>query len=136
MKWNFTPEDILSGKAYYSVAQFKKDLFEEVRNGIDESTRNDEFIKLYFTITVMTCISLAFGKSMDSFCNTVKNTITNNKVQKMMTDKKFLNGIKQSNLENIEMFKAVVRKRIRDDIAIGIDRDCITNTITDEMMQY
>ena len=136
MKWDFTPEDVLTGKAHYSVAQFKQALFEEVRSGIDESIRNDEFVKLKFSITVMTCISLAFGKSMDSFYNAAKNNIADTEVQKIVTDKKFLNGIKQSNMENIEMLKAIVRKRIRDDIAIGIDPDCITKTITDTMMQY
>jgi hypothetical protein len=29
MKWDFTPEDVRSGKAVYTVAEFKKDLLEK-----------------------------------------------------------------------------------------------------------
>lgn len=69
MEWDFTPEDVRTGKSHYSVTQSREDLLEEIK-------------------------------------------------------------------ENIEMLKAVIRRRIQDDTAIGIEPDCITKTITSELMTF
>jgi hypothetical protein len=135
MKWDFTPEDILNDKAHYSITQFKQDLFIEVQGGIEKSIRKLDFDKILFAITVMICLSTATGKSLDSFFNAIRDYLPNSKLQKMLTDKKLLTKIRQNNRENIEMLKAVISKRIRDDLAIGIEPDCITQTMTDELLK-
>jgi hypothetical protein len=41
MKWDFTPDDILNGKAYYSVTRFREDLLREIRDAVGQH-RTDE----------------------------------------------------------------------------------------------
>ena len=57
-------------------------------------------------------------------------------LQKELTKRELLNKIQAENKDNIEMLKAVIRKRIRDDVSIGIDPDCVTRTITSELMTF
>ena len=84
----------------------------------------------------MLCTSLALGKSTDSFVASVQKHFPNKKVQQELTKRELLEQIKDDNKENIEMLKAVIRKRMKDDIAIGIEPDCITKTITSELMTF
>lgn len=136
MKWDFTPEDILNSKTHYSVAQFRDDLLKEIREVIRQHRDEDEFTKFYSIITVMLCTSLALGKSTDAFVASVKKYFPNKELQQRLTKRELLNQIRDDNKENIEMLKAVIRKRIKDDTAIGIDPGCITKTITAELMTF
>ena len=136
MKWDFTSEDVLNGKAHYSIAQFREDLLKEIRDTAGQHRDEIEFTKFYSIITVMLCTSLALGKSTDSFVASVQKYFPNKKVQQELTKRELLDKIRDDNKENIEMLKAVIRKRMKDDIAIGIEPDCITKTITSELMTF
>ena len=136
MKWDFTSEDVLNGKAHYSVAQFREDLLKEIRDVVGQHRDGEKFTQFYAIITVMLCTSLALGKSTDSFVASVQKHFPNKKVQQELTKRELLDQIRDDNKENIEMLKAVIRKRMKDDIAIGIEPDCITKTITSELMTF
>jgi len=136
MKWDFTPEDVRTGKAHYSVAQFRDDLLKEIRDTAGQHRDEIEFTKFYSIITVMLCTSLALGKSTDAFVASVKKYFPNKELQQRLTKRELLDQIRDDNKENIEMLKAVIRKRIQDDTAIGIDPGCVTKTITSELMTF
>ena len=136
MKWDFTPKDVLNGKAHYSAAQFRDDLLKEIRDEVGHHRDGVKFTQFYAIITVMLCTSLALGKSTDSFVASVQKHFPNKKVQQELTKRELLDQIRDDNKENIEMLKAVIRKRMKDDIAIGIEPDCITKTITSELMTF
>ena len=136
MKWDFISEDVLNGKAHYSVAQFREDLLKEIRDVVGQHRDGEKFTQFYAIITVMLCTSLALGKSTDSFVASVQKHFPNKKVQQELTKRELLDQIRDDNKENIEMLKAVIRKRMKDDIAIGIEPDCITKTITSELMTF
>ena len=65
MEWDFTPEDVKSGKADYSVLEFKEDLLEEVHANLEEIRGDEQTKKFYSFLTVMLCTTLAFGKSVE-----------------------------------------------------------------------
>ena len=136
MEWGFTPEDVRTGKTYYSVAQFRDDLLKEISEVIRQHRGEDEFTRFYSIITVMLCTSLALGKSTDAFVASVKKFFPNKELQQRLTKRELLNQIRDDNKENIDMLKAVIRKRIQDDTAIGIDPGCVTKTITSELMTF
>jgi hypothetical protein len=46
MEWDFTPEDVRSGKADYSVAEFKEDLLEEINENLAEFKGNIEMLRV------------------------------------------------------------------------------------------
>lgn len=136
MKWNFTPDDVLKGKAHYSVAEFRDDLLREINYTAGKHREGEGFFRFYAVITVMLCTSLALGESMDGFVLSVQKFFPDKEVQKELTRRKLLEQIRDDNRDNIRMLGAVVRKRIKDDVLIGIDPDCITRTVTSEMMTF
>jgi hypothetical protein len=136
MKWDFTPKDVLNGKAHYSAAQFRDDLLKEIRDEVGHHRDGVKFTQFYAIITVMLCTSLALGKSTDSFVASVQKYFPSEELQQHLTKRELLDQIQDNNKENIEMLKAVIRRRIQDDTAIGIELGCITKTITSELMTF
>ncbi|MGC2064120.1 MAG: hypothetical protein WA610_14185 [Thermodesulfovibrionales bacterium] len=137
MNWNFTPEDVLTGKAYYNVAKFRDDLLEEIRRNRGVLGGDDMTNRVYAIITVMLCSSLAFGKTIDSFVASFKKCFPGHELQKFLTgDRKLLEHVRTNNQDNIKMLKAVIHRRIQDDGLIGIEPDCTVTTITTELMSF
>lgn len=136
MHWDFTPEDVLNGKAHYNVAQFRDDLLKEIRETVGQHRDGEKFTKFYSIITVMLLTSLALGKSTDGFVASVQKYFPSKELQQQLTKRELLDQIQDTNKENIEMLKAVIRRRIQDDTAIGVESSCVTKTITSELMTF
>ena len=137
MEWGFTPEDVESGKADYSVLEFKEDLLEEVHANLKEIRGDEQTKKFYSFLTVMLCTTLAFGKSIDSFVISVKKYFPSKELQKFLTgDRELLEEIKENNKENIEMLRAVIHRRMEDDVDKGVSKDNIVKTITTELLTF
>lgn len=137
MEWDFTPEDVRSGKADYTVAEFKEDLLEEIQLNIVEYRGDEQTKQFYSFLTIMLCTSLAFGKSIDSFVTSVKKYFPSKELQKFLTgDRGLLEEIKENNKENIEMLRAVIHRRIQDDVEKGLPTDNIAKTITAELLGF
>jgi len=137
MEWDFTPHDVMSGNVDYSVAEFREDMLEEIQFDIAE-LRGDDITKgFYSIITITLSTSLAFGKSIDSFLSSAKKYFPSKQLQKYLTgNRKLLEEIKENNKENIEMLRAVIHRRIRDDVDKGVPPDSISKTITDELLDF
>lgn len=137
MEWDFTPEDVRSGKADYTVTEFKEDLLEEIQLNIAEYRGDEQTKKFYSFLTIMLCTSLAFGKSIDSFVTSVKKYFPSKELQKFLTgDRDLLEEIRENNKENIEMLRAVIHRRMRDDAERGIAAVKIAETITTELLGF
>ena len=136
MEWDFTPEDVLSGKAHYSVAEFREGLLKEIRESVGQHPDGEKFTQFYSIITVMLLTSLALGKSTDGFVKSVQKYFPSKELQQHLTKRELLDQIKDENKQNIEMLRAVIRRRIKDDVSIGIDADCVTKTVTAELMKF
>lgn len=136
MKWDFTPDDVLKGKAHYSVAEFRDDLLREIGHTAGKHRDGEKFTRFYAVITVTLCTSLALGQSMDGFALSVQKFFPDKALQKELTRRKLLDQMRDDNEDNIRMLRAVIRKRIKDDVSIGIDPECVTRTVTSEMMAF
>jgi hypothetical protein len=137
MKWDFTPEDVRNGKADYTVAEFKKDLLEEIQLNLAKDRGDEQTIQFYSFLTIMLCTSMAFGKSIDSFVTSTKKYFPSEALQNFLTgNKALLEDIRGNNKENIEMLCAVVHRRIQDDVDKGVSKDNIAKTITAELLEF
>lgn len=137
MEWDFTPEDVRSGKAEYSVSAFKEDLLEEIKVNLEEY-RGDEQVRQFFSfLTIMLCTSLAFGKSIDSFVTSIKKYFPSEELQKYLVgNRALLEEIKETNKENIEMLRAVIHRRMENDVDKGVSKDNIAKIITSELLGF
>ena len=136
MKWDFTPDDVLTGKVCYSVPEFRDDFLKEIKETAGKHRDGERFTRFYSVVTVMLCTSLALGKSADGFVRSVEKFFPDRELQKELTRRKLLEQIQADNQDNIKMLRAVIRKRIKDDVSIGIDPDCVTKTVTSELMTF
>ena len=137
MEWVFTPEDVRSGKAGYSVLDFKEDLLEEIHANLEEFHGDEQTKQFYYLLTIILCTSLAFGKSIDSFIASVKKYFPSKDLQKFLTgDRELLQEIEGNNKENIEMLRAVIHRRMEDDADRGVPKDDIVKTISTELLTF
>ena len=90
MKWNFTVEDVGSGKAVYTVAEFKKYLLEEIKVNIAKDCGDEQTLQFFSFLTLMLCTSLAFGKSIDDFVKSTKKHFPSANLQNFLAENKAL----------------------------------------------
>jgi hypothetical protein len=137
MKWDFTPEDVRSGKADYSVFEFKEALLKEIHANL-ESFQGDELTKKFYSfMTMMLCLFLATGKSIDSFVADIKQRSSSKEVHKfLIDDRKMLEEIGENNKENLAMLRAVIYRRLKDGVENGITPDNIRKNITTEFLAF
>jgi len=83
MEWDFTPEDVRSGKVEYSVLGFKEELLKEIHANLEEFHGDELTRQFYFIITIMLCTTLAFGKSIDSFVTSVNKYFPSKELRKL-----------------------------------------------------
>jgi hypothetical protein len=62
--------------------------------------------------------------------------INNTKPLSIISDRELLGDIKKNNEENIEMLRAVVHRRIQDDVDKEMSKDNIVKTITSELLPF
>jgi hypothetical protein len=137
MEWDFTPEDVRSGKVDYSVLEFKEELLEETHANLEEFKGDELTRQFYSIITIMLCATLAFGKSIDSFITSVNKYFPSKELQKLLTgNRKLLEEIRENNKENIEMLRAVIHRRMQSDFNKRIKQENIVKTITAELLPF
>jgi len=137
MQWDFTPQDVRHGRADYSVSEFKEDLFKEIHQNLEEIQGDEHIKKLYPFLTIMLCTTLAFGKSIDTFVTSVKKYFPGEVLQRFLAgDRELLEEIRENNKENIEMLRAVIHRRMEDDIDKGVSKDTMVKTITSELLGF
>jgi len=79
--------------------------------------------------------SLAFGKSIEDFVTSTKKHFPNEALQDFLSgNKALLKNIREYNKENIEMLRAIIHRRIEDDVAKGVLKDDIVKTVTAELI--
>lgn len=136
MEWDFTPEDVRSGKADYTVAEFKEDLLNEIQLNIAEYHGHEVTKQFFSVLTIMFCASLALGQSVKGFIRNQKKYFPSKDLQKFVGNRELLQEIKENNKENIEMLRAVIKKRIQDDVEKGIPPDNVVKSITFELLGF
>jgi len=137
MKWDFTCEDVTNGKAVYTVQEFKKDILEEIRMNIAKDHKDDQTFQFFSFLTIMLCTSLAFGKSIDEFIASTKKHFPSKALQNFLAENKaLLKTIRKYNKENIGMLRAIVHRRIEDDVAKGVSKDDLVKTVTAELLPF
>ena len=85
----------------------------------------------------MLCTSLAFGKSIDSFVTSIKNYFPSEELQKYLVgNRALLEEIKETNKKNIDMLRALIHRRMEDDVDKGVSKNNIAKIITSELLGF
>lgn len=109
MQWDFSPEDVVKARADYGLADFRRDLAEEVRMNLppaDELQQQRSFNLIYDL-----CYALATSKELDAHLGAYAYDPPT--VQ-------FLREVEPMMATNVEMLGAILQRLIMDRIESGM----------------
>lgn len=109
MQWDFSPEDVVKARADYGLADFRRDLSEEVRMNMPPTDVLQE--QRSFNLIYDLCYALATSKDLETHLGTYAYdppTI------------QFLREIEPMMADNVEMLGAILQRLIMDRIESGM----------------
>jgi hypothetical protein len=109
MQWDFSPEDVVKAQADYSLADFRRDLAEEVRMNLPPADALQE--QRSFNLIYDLCYALATSKELETHLGAYAYDPPT--VQ-------FLREIEPMMAENVEMLGAILQRLIMDRIESGM----------------
>lgn len=110
MQWEFTPDEVVRGTAAYALADFRRDLAEEVRanlGGADEA-----YLRQGFDLIYDLCHWLATGRDFDTFAATLPCGSP--------FDAPTLQAISEHMGDNAAMLGAILQRMIMDGVESGL----------------
>jgi hypothetical protein len=112
MEWEFSPEDVVKGRAEYGLAEFRHDLAMEVRGntgGLDEAGQTRTFNLLYDL-----CYALATDRDLDRHLEAYAYD---------PPTCQFLREMTEPMAPNVEMLGAILQRQIMNLVDAGMPLD-------------
>lgn len=109
MEWDFTPDDVIQGRATYGLENFRSDLAGEVQMNLG-SAREDHF-RRDFAVIYDLCYWLATGRDFESYLaglNEAPEAI------------RLVKSVREHMESNIEMLGAILQRLIMDRVDSGM----------------
>ena len=117
MEWEFSPEDVVQGKSAYGLAEFRRDLFQEVRFNLPPATTQAEGEQL-FALVYDLCYWLATGREAADFERDIGT-------DPMLLA--FVRMVQRHSGPNVEMLGAILQRSIMDGVEAGMPLDAALN---------
>ena len=105
MEWTFTAEEVVKGEVDYTIEEFRRDLYEEVKINFPEYSSKE--METIFSIAYDVCFCTATSKELDDLLKHLQD-------KGIKADKNYLQLIRDSNLANIDMLKALFARKVAD----------------------
>ncbi|MGE5096906.1 MAG: hypothetical protein ACM3SO_17350 [Betaproteobacteria bacterium] len=109
MHWEFTPQDVVTGKVGYSLESFRSDLLEEIR--LNLPGLDSEMHKRIHALVYDLLYWLATGKDFDEFLAQFESS---------GFTQLFLGNIREHSEGNAEMLGAILQRLIMDRVEHGM----------------
>lgn len=123
MEWTFTGEEVVKGEVDYTIEEFRGDLYEEVKNNFPEYSKSE--MDTMFSIAYDVCYCMATSKELDDLLKHLQD-------KGIKADKKYLELIRDSNLANIDMLKALFARKVAD----FMDEGCSSQEAIKKLDEY
>ena len=114
MKWDFTEKQVVKGEVDYSREEFRNDFYKEVKDNFPEySTEElDSMYAIAYDVCYCTAVRQDLGKLLEHL-----------KKKGLQADLKYLGLIRDSNLDNIEMLKAIFARKVSEFMDEGLSSE-------------
>jgi len=109
MEWDFTPEDVINGRAAYGLENFRADLASEVRMNLGSA--HEEEIRRDFAVIYDLCYWLATGRDFESFLAGLGEAPEAIRLAKSVRD--YMGS-------NVEMLGAILQRMIMERVEGGM----------------
>jgi len=114
MKWDFTCEQVAKGETAYTLQEFREDYRSEVKDNFDDY--DSEQLDAIFPLAYDVCYCTAVRQDLNTLLKHCED-------KGLEVDIKYLELIRDSNLENIEMLKAIFAKKVSEFMEEGLDAE-------------
>ena len=110
MNWDFTGAQVVKGEVAYSLEEFRKDLYAEVQENFSDYDKKelDGIYQLAYDVCYCTATQRKLGELL-AHC----------KQMGVKADLKYLMLIRDSNLNNIDMLKAIFARKVSEFMDAG-----------------
>ena len=98
MQWEFTGEQVVKGEVGYTLEEFRKDYYEEIKANFPEF--DDQEADRMFRIAYDVCYCVATNRQLSELVEHLRT-------KEISSDEKYLELIRDSNAENIAMLRAI-----------------------------
>ena len=112
MKWEFTGEQVVKAEVDYSLEEFRGDFYLEVKDNFPEYDKKalDSLYRLAYDV----CYCVATQRGLGELLKHCKQ-------KGIKADIKYLELIRDSNLENIDMLKAIFARKVSEFMDAGLN---------------
>ena len=114
MKWVFTEDDVIAGRADYTLEQFRDDLRKEVESNFPEYTKDER--ETMFLMAYDVCYCLATHKDLQSLAEHWNS-------RGLSVDLSFIELLSKANTDNSRMLNALFAKKVSALLQSGMTRD-------------
>jgi len=111
MKWEFTGEQVVRGEVSYSLEAFREDFYAEVKDNFPEYGR--EALDSMYRLAYDVCYCAATKRDLAELLKHCRK-------KGIKADIKYLGLIRDSNLENIDMLKAIFARKVSELMDAGL----------------
>lgn len=105
MEWTFTSEQIAQGEIDYSLEEFIDDFYQEVKDNFPEY--GTEELNIISRLAYDVCYCTATRRNLDELLEHCKD-------KGLKVDMQYLELIRDSNLANIDMLKAIFARKLSE----------------------
>ena len=123
MEWTFTAEEVVKGEVDYSIEEFRKDLFEEVKSNFPEYTKSE--MDTMYGLAYDVCYCIATSQDLNDLLKHLQD-------KGLKVDKNYLELIRDSNLSNIDMLKGLFARKVAD----FMDEGCSSEEALKKLDEY
>jgi len=111
MQWDFTAEQVAKGEVEYTIEEFRNDFYAEVKDNFPEYDEKalDGIFRLAYDVCYCTAVRQDLG-----------DLLKHCRAKGIRADKKYLQLIRDSNLDNIDMLKAIFARKVSEFMDQGL----------------
>jgi hypothetical protein len=109
VEWEFTPDDVVKGDAAYTIADFRRDLEQELRMNVGMASEAD--FRHAYDVVYDLCYWLATGKDFVDFARTLQDYPAAIRLAK---------SVREYMQDNVDMLGAVLQRMIMDRVEGGL----------------
>ena len=114
MEWDFSPEQVVKGEIDYTLQEFRQDYHSEIEDNFDDF--DPDQLSVIYSLAYDVCYASAIRQDL----KTILAHWTSKGVQ---VDLAYLELIRDSNLANIEMLKAIFARKVSEFMDVGLDAE-------------
>ncbi len=111
MQWEFTGDQVVAGEVVYTLEDFRKDYFEEIKANFSEF--DEQEIDRMFRIAYDACYCVATNRQLSELVEHLRK-------KGISSDVQYLELIRDSNAENISMLRAIFAATVSGYIKEGL----------------